>query len=152
MGDLFRPATVGDAVAITPRLRQIDVEECDALIGEGFVLQAAIGTVAASPLALAWEHDGEVIALFGVAGSLLDTTGTPWMIGTDALDRQGRALIRSASPYIRQMQGLFSRLENVVLARNTRSIRWLKRLGFKFGPAVPMGVQGALFHSFSLGV
>lgn len=152
MADVTRPATVADAAAIAPRLRQADVDECDALVGPGRVLEMARATVAASPLALAWEHDGEVIALFGVAGTLLDTTGTPWMIGTPLLDRQGRALIHLAPSYIRQMLELFPNLINVVDVRNTRSIRWLKRMGFDFQPAVPVGPAGAPFYPFSMGI
>lgn len=152
MVDVVRPATLADVGALVPRLRQADVDECDALNGPGQVMKMAVATVACSPLALAWEHDGELIALFGVAGTMLDSIGTPWLIGTPALHRQGRALIRLAPSYIRRMTELFPKLANVVDVRNTRSIRWLKRLGFRFHPAMPEGVAGLPFHLFTMGV
>jgi hypothetical protein len=39
-------------------------------------------------------------------------------------------------------------LENVVDARNTKSIRWLRRMGFEVLPAAPLGVEGRPFHLF----
>lgn len=152
MGDVFRPATVADAVAIVPHLRQADIDECDALVGEGQVLEMATATVASSIIAYAWEHDGRLIGLFGCAGNLLDDAGTPWMIGTDAIEKQGRALIRIAPRYIQQMKSLFPQLANVVDVRNRRSINWLKRMGFRFHPATPLGPQGLPFYPFTMGV
>lgn len=152
MADVFRPATVADVAAIVPRLRQADIDECNALVGPGRVLATAASTVAGSPYAMAWEHDGELIALFGVAGSLLDDIGAPWMFGTPAMHRCGRALISASPAYIRQMTELFPILSNVVDVRNVRSIRWLKRMGFTFHPARPMGPQGVMFYPFTMGV
>ncbi len=152
MANHFRPATVADAVAIVPHLRQADIDECDALVGPGRVLEMAVGTVSASIIATAWEKDGELVALFGVAGNLLGDFGTPWMFGTRAVDRNGRAVMALSGGYIRQMLELFPRLTNIVDVRNARSIRWLKRIGFKFHPAVPFGPAGMMFYPFSMGV
>ena len=49
------------------------------------------------------------------------------------------------------MRALFPYLFNFVDARNMKSIRWLKHLGYAVGPPVPFGVAGLPFHPFSMG-
>lgn len=150
MADHIRLATVADAQAIAPQLRQCDIDECEALAGAGSVLPMTLATIAASPLAWALERDGRLVALFGVAGNLLSDTGAPWMFGTDEVSRCGRAVIRASQRYLPCMLKKFPKLANVVDARNKISIRWLKRIGFAFHPAIEIG--GTPFYPFSMGV
>jgi hypothetical protein len=48
------------------------------------------------------------------------------------------------------MLSLFPVLENMVDARNTKSIKWLKRLGFTFGPPLPHPHSGLPFYPFEM--
>jgi hypothetical protein len=150
VADIIRPATVADAAAIVPNLRQCDIDECEALCGAGSTPGVAVSTVVNSPLALAYVRDGRLVALFGVAGNLLSATGAPWLFGTDEVSHCSRAVIRDSRRYLPAMLALFPRLANYVDARNTISIRWLKRIGFKFHPAVEFG--GLPFYPFTMGV
>lgn len=147
--EIIRPATLADVVDIVPRLRKQDIDECEALAGEGSVLRMAVATVAGSVIAMTYVRDGKVTAMFGVAGRLLDDEGAPWMFGTDEL--VGKVVVREGRKQIPMMRRLFKRLSNVVDTRNEKSIRWLKSLGFKFEKAVPVGPNGVLFYPFSMG-
>jgi hypothetical protein len=44
----------------------------------------------------------------------------------------------------------FPHLVNFVHAKNTTSVRWLRRLGFTLHEAVPYGALGEPFHPFEL--
>lgn len=147
--EIIRPATLRDVVDIVPRLRQSDIDECEALAGKGSVLRMAVATVVGSVIAMTYVRDGKVTAMFGVAGRLLDEEGSPWMFGTD--DIVGRSVVREGRRHVPMMLRLFKRLSNVVDTRNEKSIRWLKSLGFKFEKAVPVGPSGVLFYPFSMG-
>jgi hypothetical protein len=82
---------------------------------------------------------------------LLSGSGAPWMLGTDVLDRNSRSLMRLAPGYISVLQNEFSHLENFVDARNARSIRWLRRLGFSIREPRRMGLSDVTFYRFEMG-
>ena len=147
--EYVRPAKLRDVVEIVPRLRQCDIAECEALAGKGSVLSMAAATVYSSPMAMTYVRDGKVTAMFGVSGRLLDEDGSPWAFATD--DVTGKAFVREGKRFLPQMLAMFNRLSNVVDVRNTKSIRWLKSLGFKFEPAVIIGHSGLPFYPFSMG-
>ena len=146
----IRPARWLDLVLLTPRLRNADVDECEALFGPGTVSEVAAQTFAHSPVRYTVSVDGVPIAMFGVgAASMLSDIGHPWMFGTPSIEKYlRRALIEEGRRYIVGMRQMFPRLENVVDARNTKSIRWLRRMGFEVLPAAPLGVEGRPFHLF----
>jgi hypothetical protein len=138
---------------LTPRLRKADVDECEALFGKGSVSHAVSSTFQHSLLRYTVRLDGVPIAMFGVAAeSMLSGVGHPWMFGTPAIYKQRRALIKEGERYIADMLRLFPKLENIVDARNTKSIAWLRRLGFEILPAEPAGASGLPFHRFVMEV
>jgi RimJ/RimL family protein N-acetyltransferase len=49
------------------------------------------------------------------------------------------------------LQNEFSHLENFVDARNARSIRWLRRLGFSIREPRRMGLSDVTFYRFEMG-
>lgn len=101
-----------------------------------------------------WAHtalvDGRVTCIFGVArhGTLLDPRGIPWMLGTDLVTQNRRALARLAPVYIRTMLQDYPHLVNVVHARNTVAVRWLQRSGFSLRE--PHLFNGEPFHLFEM--
>lgn len=143
-----------DLILLTPRLRQADIDECEALFGKHTAPMIASETFRNSPLRYAVEKDGVVIAMFGVAApSLLADSGHPWMFGSDEIGRvHPRAVVELSRKYIPNMLRFFPRLENIVDSRNDKSIRWLRRMGFILSPAIPMGPEGVLFHPFVMEV
>lgn len=99
--------------------------------------------------AFAVLEDGGPIAVFGVSPlGLLGEVGVPWMLATPAVARHRRAYARLGPAYTERMLSLFPRLLNVVHARNTVSVAWLRRLGFSFGPEFRHGPRGEPFYLF----
>lgn len=144
----IRAVRPDDVEVLLANMRQPDIDEVTASCGD--VRKALVEGVESSDLIAAAEFDGELACIFGCAPirGFLGTQGAPWMLGTDKLDRHPSALMRHCRPYIEAMQQRYPHLLNFVDARNTRSIRWLKRMGFTFHPAVPYGVAQLPFHMF----
>lgn len=146
----IRDARAEDADTLLREMRACDRRECEAMAGEmsEFVLRYTLG---ASLAAWAAEQDGRLVAVFGVTPiSLVNGIGAPWMLGTDRLDRLPRAVMSRARGYIARMLAICPHLINHVDARNTRSLRLLRWLGFEIFPAEPFGVAGLPFHRFEM--
>jgi len=147
-----RAPRLADVDALLANLRPADAAEVEAARGPD-LRHAVLRALALSTRTWAAEVDGRLMLLAGVAPlSLLDGIGTPWTLGTREIDRRPGAFIRLGRAYIPRMRELFPTLVNHVDARNTRSIRWLKRMGFVLAPAEPYGVAGLPFHPFHMGV
>lgn len=89
------------------------------------------------------------IAMFGVTRySLLSDIGVVWMFGSDALSKKPVLALRNTLKYVKAMKksGGFRVLVNMVDARHTLTLNWLKWAGFEIMPAVPYGVEGRPFH------
>lgn len=151
---LFRPVLPGDTGYIAAHLRADDRREAVALHGDVSMQGLLDRSVRASSLVwVGTTPGGEPVAMWGVAPtSLLEGIGTPWMLSTEEAYRHPRTLIVEGRRYLDAMREQCPRLSNYVGAWNTRSIRWLKRLGFDMAPAAPQGPAGELFHRFSMGV
>jgi hypothetical protein len=141
----------GDIAHVAANLRRADQEELDAVfgpltdpldaIGRSVMLSSHYWTLAAA----------EPLAVFGVAPlSLLGGVGAPWLLGTEKIFTAPSALVREGRRYVQRMLAVYPHLLNYVDARNTRSVRWLARLGFEIQPAKPFGAAGLPFHRFEL--
>lgn len=150
---IVRDLLPGDIEAVLSNLREPDRLECEALFGPGNDEKVLRSSVAASTACWALEFDGDTGALFGVAaiGSMMSTQGAPWLIGTALIDKYPSAFIKLNRPYIRRMLDLFPTLLNVVDVRNTKSVAYLKRMGFDFGEPVNIGVMNMPFYPFGMG-
>ena len=102
----------------------------------------------------AWSMfvDGDLAGVGGVvpAGSLLGgEEGIPWILGTDLLGKHPGALTRAAKDYFDRVKDVYPVMANYVDARNTKAIRWLKRLGFVVSDkATSYGPYGMPFYRF----
>jgi len=109
----------------------------------------------ASMAVAAWTvlHDGEPAAIFGVnRKTLTSEIGTPWLLGTDVLDRAGGiALAVQSRVYFERMAAAFPMLENWALAENRRTLQYLEWLGFAMDEPMPRGPFGASFVRFHCG-
>lgn len=87
--------------------------------------------------------------MWGVArkGCILSDVGVPWLLGTDAILDVRREFLRQSRAYVSRMHKGFARLENIVHAENTLSIRWLKWCGFTIENE-PVKRNGELFFPF----
>ncbi len=88
-------------------------------------------------------------ALLGVVTtSVLYNVGSPWMLATSRADAFPRAFIAYGRAYTRIMLEEYEALENHVDARNRKAVAWLRRIGYRVGPAEPYGALGLPFHHF----
>lgn len=147
---LIRPTEPGDAATLFANLRPADLAECQAY-GHADLAASLEANVRRSILCWTGLVDGELAAILGVAPvNVLGGMGSPWMLGTPVLDAHQRVLVRSTPEYIARMLKAFPHLVNFVHARNTTSVRWLRRLGFTLHEAVPFGPLGEPFHPFEM--
>lgn len=148
----IRPLREGDIASLLAGMRRADREEVEAASGD--VEGSLVDGVCESNWVLAGTVDGELACIFGLVplNGLLGRRGVPWMLGTDLLDKHPGALMKRCRGYVALMLRTYPHLLNFVDARNTRSIRWLKRLGFTLHPAAPYGAQQRPFHLFELKV
>jgi len=148
---IYTPATLEDAEALAPHLKQQDIVE----LWEGHrtaPLPALRRSVEASDTAFTASEDGEVVAIFGVVSySLLDGNGVVWMLSRD-LKPHIRTLVKDAPLLLRLISTNYTHIGNYVSAENEPAIRLLLRLGFEIQPAVPYGVANKPFHPFTVRV
>jgi hypothetical protein len=144
----FRAVREGDIEALLADMRPCDHDEV--LAASGDVERALVDSVQMSETLNVMEIDGELACMFGLVAlpTVSPQTAAPWMLGTRLIDRHPSVLVRHSLGYVEAMQARYPHLMNYVDARNTRSIRWLKRLGFQFHEAEPYGVAGLPFHLF----
>ena len=135
--------------AIAADLRTADTEEIHGVTGHRDYLPVLRAAIAMSDLLWTIEVDGEPAALFGVAPS--DGTGSPWMLGTPALERAPKQLTKLGRQYVRLMNDKYATLLNYVDARSLKSVYWLARLGFTVQKETePYGAFGLPFHRFGM--
>ena len=146
-----RPVRDEDFAELATNMRPQDVDECHAM-GVTDLEQGLRACHRVSMLSWTATVDGQVACVFGVGSlSCLTGEGSPWLLGTNLIDKNAGAFIRRTMPYIRRMLLAFPHLTNYVDARNTRSVTWLRRVGFTLHPAAPYGPHGVPFHRFEMG-
>lgn len=95
--------------------------------------------------------NGEFVCMFGVSyAAMVSNTGVIWMLGTDLIERYKGAFIRHSKEYIQAILTIYPVVSNYCDVRNTRTIRWLKLMGFKFYEPIPRGVHKLPFVKFEL--
>lgn len=143
------PARARHINAIANRMRAIDVVECRAQ-GRTPKQSLRLGLKASTPC-LTFLCDGVPAAMLGVVPrSVIEGRATIWMLGTGALDRSHRAILRLAPPILKAIEQETPKLENIIAVDNHRSAAWLRRLGFAFDEEI-LYVGGVAFRRFSRG-
>jgi hypothetical protein len=146
----IRPATLADADDLAPRLREVDRREVEASSGD--VLLALRRAVETSLDPQAVTRCGELLLLFGVvAPDPLTPTAVPWALGAPGAGRLLATHGAAVSAYLDRVRRSFPHLVNMVDARNTPALRWIRRAGFRVHPPEPFGVAGLPFHRFEMG-
>lgn len=144
----LREATVQDAYNLAPLLRQVDIDEIDAVTG-GEPLEALLESIEHSHVCRVGLVDGEYACIYGVRRqSLLSDDGLIWMLGTDILSKHWVRFLKENTEEIKDITANTKFVENWCDIRNKITIRWLKWLGFEFDEAKPYGVKGLPFYHF----
>jgi hypothetical protein len=142
------PASPAHVGVIANRMRADDVEECRAM---GFTPKQALRTsIRQSSEAWTVKVDGRPEAMFGlVVTSALGGQGRPWMLGTDAIYRHPRAMIRYGRRVLERWLDSTQCLTNLVSVGNHRALRMLRRWGCSIRGEVIV-FAGTEFVTFTL--
>ena len=133
---------------IASRMRAADVIECAAM-GHS-PRQALRAGLLSSSLCLTAMVDRRPEAMFGlVVTNALCGEGSPWMLGSVAIYRHPRTMLRWGPRILSAMFDSTPVLENLVAEDNHRAVRFLKRIGFTIGKEVIM-IAETRFLPFTL--
>lgn len=136
--------------AIAARMRPADAAEVMASSGKS-PHDALMFSFLKSSIAWTALVDGRPEVMFGAADlNVLTSTGAPWLLGTDAVDRNYRLFLRQSLNWREQLSQRYSVLRNFVDDRNEVSKRWLSWMGFTLFDPIPIGVNGEMFRMFEL--
>ncbi|OJF92062.1 hypothetical protein AX761_21725 [Rhizobium sp. 58] len=142
------PAQASHIRSIAERMRQADRDEVFAASGRSPV-GALLFSFKKSSIAWTAVVDGRPEVMFGVGDlNILAGVGAPWLLGTDAVERNYVAFLRGSVEWRDQLLRRYSTLRNFVDERNRVSIRWLRWLGFVISD--PIVLQGHAFRLFEM--
>ena len=133
------PATYQHAFELSTAMREEDRSEVLSL-GGMTPWEALESSLDASVEAWAGLADGRVLCIFGVAPlSILGNGLIPWMLSSTELPKHARQFARVSKGVVAIWKEKYPRLENLVDARYSTAVRWLKWLGFNVHPAEAIG-------------
>lgn len=93
--------------------------------------------------------DGRPEVMFGIGDlNVLAGVGAPWLLGTDAVERNYVAFLRQSVEFRDQLLRRYPVMRNFVSDDNRASKRWLKWLGFTLSD--PVDMRGHPFRLFEL--
>ena len=150
---VYKTARAEDAAELFERMRLSDVRELVAVSGDDADIKKVIEeAIEMSHHAIAaYTTKMELFALFGVAVCNREANiASPWLLATDRADEYSKELVRDARKFVADWKNQFSGLINFVDCRNTTSIRWLMRIGFKIHEPIKYGKMGLMFHPFTI--
>ena len=114
-------------------------------------LESLVKGMAVTDFSLVVMYDEVPLVVIGlVKRDLLSGTGLIWMLGSNAALKHKREFFTLTGPIMDEMLTICPRLCNMVHSKNTKSIQWLKWLGFNIEEPVPYGAEQEPFHPFYL--
>lgn len=125
-----RVSYLEDIADLAPRLRKEDVAEVYAVNGCS-PEQALLDGLQTSDECLTIEHEEKIIGMFGVA-PLRPGVGAIWLLASDELPSIRWGFLKQTRPWVAHFLTKFPLLTNLVDARNTQHIKWIKWAGFTF--------------------
>jgi hypothetical protein len=127
-----RQATELDAFYLAENIREADRQEVLAS-GSPSPLASLMVGLEHSRLCLSVVNDDNLpVAIFGVVDSADPEVGLVWMLGTDEIGESKIRFLRGSREWVKLLHKRYPILANVVDARNTVHISWLRWLGFTF--------------------
>ncbi|QND53460.1 DUF2833 domain-containing protein [Phyllobacterium sp. 628] len=141
------PARASHVRTVARRMRKADRDEVSAASGR-LPADALIYSLRKSSVAWTALIDGVPELMFGVGDlNVLAGVGAPWLLGTDAVEKNYVAFLRGSVDWRDQLLRRYPVMRNFVDVRNQASIRWLRWLGFKlFDPVELRGHEFCLFE------
>lgn len=144
------PAGMDHIASIAARMREADRVEVWAA-SRSTPHQALMTSIQNSAWAMTALIDGEPEAMWGVATlNILTSTGAPWLLGTDAVEKNFRQFLRQSVQWKEKLSAEYQVLMNFVHEDNEVSKRWLRWLGFTLYEPFELGPDGELFRMFEM--
>lgn len=146
----IRDATAIDALKLSKVLRPADRAEIAAL-GHSDAYKAMCQGISRSTQAKAVYIQGEIAIIFGLSPvSALGGVALVWALASPLVEKHLRPMLVLGAVVLTAMLELFPVLRNVVDARNTRAIRWLRHMGAEFFEPVQVPPEGFTFIPFTI--
>lgn len=94
--------------------------------------------------------NGEPLVMLGlVKRDILTGGGTVWLLGSENALNHKIDFLRQSRPMLKELLSICPRLSNRVHAKNTKSIEWLKWMGFKVSETPEIyGKDQQYFYNF----
>ena len=146
----IRKPTERDIRILVENLRPADQEELKAYFNDNYhwIVKTC---VKGSRDSWAVVVNGKLLFICGVGiTSLIGKVGCPWLLGTNFISKYPFEFIRQTRKILGEMLLNHELLLNHVYVKNDVAIRFLKHLGFKLETPVVHGINGELFHPFSM--
>lgn len=142
------PATQAHLASLGGRLRRGDELEitCLGIDVAGALQRSLIGSVFARTA----MQDGVPIAAWGCGGALLGGVGEPWLMTTPEAAHNPVRFVRVAQREMGAMLAIFPVLSNFVAAEYRQACDFLEFVGFRLGPAIPLGPSGTPYREFRM--
>ncbi len=152
----IRNARLQDAHELAPHMRDADKQEVAVLanVSPLEALTMAFADPAEKRVLTIELPNGQIGAIAGVSTNPSRNKlkiGMPWLLGSDALFKDHwREFCRRSREGFARLDLAYDRYENYVWIGNPTHLRWLKRMGARFGTPVPHGLNRRLFVRFCL--
>jgi len=125
-------STKADALHVARHLRQADKNEVNALTEQPHLQVIRDGIHASCPCyTIRLTSTGKPCGIFGACKTDHPDRGVVWLVGTDDLLTKSRTFIRHSREWVDEIQSHYRLLYNVIDARNTVHLNWLKWTGFE---------------------
>ena len=117
-----------DVIELANNIRKADVDELNAITDMDVMDAILVSIEMSDPDFLFSARSGEKLLAIGGC----NIYGQPWMVSTKHIFNYKKSLSKYAKCWVRMMLGKYRKLQNTVDSRNTKSIAWLKSIGFEF--------------------
>ena len=145
---MFRKPTDSDIRYVADHMRAADAREVKASHNSSPLGALRNSIRLSSHISCCLVNDVPV-CIFGVTPwSILTGTASPWLLGTDEIQRHRKIFVTETRQGVKDMLTLYPYLVNWVHCDNVASISWLRGMGFQFDEPEPYGVRGELFRRF----
>jgi hypothetical protein len=144
----YTKPTWKEAVKVATKMRKADREEVMAS-NKHSPIEAIEKGLDKSHFSACVVLNGTPCAIFGlIKVSPLLEKGVPWFLGTDELFKVPKMMVKEGRKTVEEMLLHCSYLENYVHCKNTKSIKWLRMLGFELEKPQVYGVMSEQFMKF----
>lgn len=132
MAKYIRNSTMQDVNEVANSMREADKREVKSMTGSSPFEALLRGYENSNPCLTLVGDGGELVGMCGVAPTEEQGVGAIWMLGTNHLTKYAAPFIRHSREAIDTLMVNYQLVFNLVDARNTLHVKWLRWAGFTF--------------------